>query len=315
MVKNLKDLMKKFADERVCREHLENKRWPDGNITCQYCGHNKCYKIENGTRYKCANNKCYKRFKVTVGTIFEASNIPLSTWFPALYLILSHKKGISSIQLGKDLGVTQKTAWFMLHRIRQQLKANSSTLLSGTVEIDETFVGGKVGNMNKSKRAKLKGKSEGVTGKTPVFGMLERGGKVMLLQVPYATGEVLKPIIRKHVAPGSTMCTDGFGGYRYMNEYIHEAVSHDKDEYARREFHTNSIEGYFSLFKRMIYGIYHQVSPKHLQHYCDEHNYRYNSRQLKDGERFTAALSILEGRLTYNQLVYGSKEKPAKKTT
>jgi transposase-like protein len=313
MVKNLKDLMKKFADEDVCRQHLENRRWPDGKIKCQYCGHDHCYKIENGTRYKCANNKCYKRFKVTVGTIFEASNIPLSTWFPALYIILSHKKGISSIQLGKDLGVTQKTAWFMLHRIREQLKANGSVMLKGVVEVDETFVGGKVGNMHKSKRAKMRGKSEGITNKTPVFGMLERGGNVMIVQVPYATGEVLQPIIRKHVEAGSTMCTDGFGGYRYMDEYTHEAVSHDKKEYVRGTFHTNGIEGYFGLFKRMVIGIYHQVSVKHLQRYCDEHSYRYNSRKLKDGERFEISLSNLEGRLTYNQLVYGSKEKPAKK--
>src|SRR5215213_4814482 len=155
MVKNLKDLMKKFEDEAKCREFLVQQRW-NGVPVCPKCGHTKVYNIENGKRFKCANNKCYNKFSVTVGTVFEASNIPLSTWFPAMYLIISHKKGISSIQLAKDLGVTQKTSWFMLHRIRESLKSKGSSLLSNVVEVDEVYIGGKVGNMSKTRRVAMR---------------------------------------------------------------------------------------------------------------------------------------------------------------
>jgi len=139
MVKNLKDLMKKFGDEAKCREFLIQQRW-NGQPECPYCGHKKAYNIENGKRFKCANSACYKKYSVTVGTVFEASNIPLTTWFPAMYIIAAHKKGISSVQLAKDLGVTQKTAWFMLHRIRERLKADNSPLLGSIVESDETYM-------------------------------------------------------------------------------------------------------------------------------------------------------------------------------
>jgi len=176
------------------------ERW-NGAPVCPYCGSGKWYSIENGKRFKCGNKECYKKYSVTVGTVFHATNIPLRTWFPAMYLISAHKKGISSVQLAKDLGVTQKTAWFMNHRIRESLREKNSPLLSGMVEIDETFVGGKVGNMSNKKRKALKGRSEGTTGKAPVFGMLERGGKLLLVQVPYATGEVLKPIIYISIIP------------------------------------------------------------------------------------------------------------------
>jgi len=307
MVQNLKDLFAKFSDEQACRDFLVQQRW-NGCPVCPYCGSGKWYSIENGKRFKCGNKECYKKYSVTVGTVFHATNIPLTTWFAAMYILTAHKKGISSVQLAKDLGVTQKTAWFINHRIRESLREKGSPLLSGEVEIDETFVGGKFSNMNNAKRKKVKAAGGGATGiqdKAPVFGMLERGGKLLLVQVPYATGEVLKPIIRKHLKAGSTMLTDGFGGYRYMNEYTHEAVSHDKGEYVRANFHTNSIEGFFSQLKRQIYGIHHFVSPKHLQRYCDESAYKYNSRDLKDGDRFCFVLSHLEGRLTYKHLVNG----------
>jgi hypothetical protein len=189
MVTNFKQFIARYSDETVCREHLIKQRWPDGNVICQYCGHNKCYRIDKGERFKCANNKCYKRFRVTVGTIFEASNVKLSTWFAAQYLIMNHKKGISSCQLARDLGVTQKTAWFMLHRIKEQLKANNSPLLSGTVEIDETFVGGIVGNMSKKRRAALRTEAGGtIQNKTRVVGMLERGGELRLTAMGKETG-------------------------------------------------------------------------------------------------------------------------------
>lgn len=308
MVKNLKDLFAKFADETVCREHLIKRRWPDGIVKCQYCGHPKCYRIENGDRFKCANNKCYKRFRVTVGTIFEASNIPLSKWFPASYLIMNHKKGISSCQLARDISVTQKTAWFMLHRIREQLKANNSPLLSGTVEIDETFVGGVVGNMNKTRRAKLRTESGGtIQNKTMVVGMLQRSGDLKLVAMGKETGNaVVQPIVRANISKDADLITDNSNNYHGLKDEFksHEAVNHSEQEYVRNKtIHTNSIEGAFSMLKRSIIGVYHHITPKHLSRYCDETSWRYNTRKITDPARFDLSLTMIEGRLRYRDLI------------
>ena len=301
MVRNLQDLIKKYSDETACREHLIKQRWPDGKIICQYCGHDKCYRIEKGERFKCANSKCYKRFRVTVGTIYEASNIPLSKWFLAQYIIMSHKKGISSIQLGKDIGVTQKTSWFMLHRIREQLKANNSPMLSGTVEIDECYIGGKVSNMSKTKRQQNKVKP---FVKAPLVAMVERDGKVLSKVITGATRVNILPFINENVDDKASIMTDTSGLYAPLKDvYIHKTVNHDALQYVDGSVHTNTVEGYFGLFKRMVYGIYHQVSTKHLQRYADEHNFRYNTRKQKDVERFNESLGNVEGRLTYKTLV------------
>ena len=316
MVTNLKQFMAKFSDEVVCREHLIKQRWPDGKVKCQYCGHDKCYRIENGERFKCANNKCYKRFRVTVGTIFEASNVKLSTWFAAQYLIMNHKKGISSCQLARDLGVTQKTAWFMLHRIREQLRANNSPMLSGTVEIDETFVGGIVGNMSKKRRAALRTENGGtIQNKTMVVGMLERGGDLKFIAMGKETGShVLQPLVRGNVATSANLITDSSANYEGLSkQYLsHEVVNHGEQEYVRPNgVHTNSIEGAFSLLKRSIIGIYHHVTPKHLARYCDETAFRYNTRKVTDPQRFDISLMNVEGRLTYKQLTYEPEIVPA----
>ena len=316
MVKNLKELMKVFADETVCREHLVKMRWPDGKIKCQYCGHDHCYRIENGERFKCANNKCYKRFKVTVGTIFEASNIKLSTWFATQYLIMNHKKGISSCQLARDLGVTQKTAWFMLHRIREQLRANNSPMLSGTVEIDETFVGGLIGNMSKKKRAALRTAAGGtIQNKTMVVGMLQRQGDLRFIAMNKETGcHVLQPLVKANVATEANLITDSSANYEGLSkQYLsHEIVNHSSEEYVRpNNVHTNSIEGAFSLLKRSIIGIYHHVTPKHLARYCDETAFRYNTRKSTDPQRFDLSFGMIEGRLTYKQLTYEPEIIPA----
>lgn len=301
MVKNLKDLIIKFADETVCREHLIKQRWPDGKVICQYCGHDKCYRIENGDRFKCANNKCYKRFRATVGTIYEASNIKLSTWFIAQYIILSHKKGISSIQLSKYIGTTQKTAWFMLHRIREQLKADNNPMLSGTVEIDECYIGGKVGNMNKKKREQNKVKP---FIKAPLVAMVQRDGSVLSKVITGATRENIIPFINENVSDKANIMTDTSSLYTPLKAvYEHKTINHDNFQYVDGLCHTNTVEGYFGLFKRMVYGIYHQVSTKHLQRYVDEHNFRYNSRKIKDGDRFYNSLGNVEGRLRYKTLI------------
>ena len=311
MFKNLRELIASMPDESQCREYLIDQRWPDGKVICPYCDCGKVYRIKERSRFICSSKECGKKFSVTVGTVFQDSKIPLVKWFTALYLSTAHKKGISSYQLARDIGVSQKCAWFMLHRLREAFREKAPQMLSGMVELDETYVGGKVANKHKKQREILLKTNKGYYHKAPVFGLLQRDGKVILLQVPYANGEVLKPIIEHHLTEDSTMITDGFGAYK-GTKYKHEVVNHEAGEFGRAEFHTNGIEGFFSQLKRGIYGIYHQVSVKHLQRYCDEFSYRYNHRKIKDADRFTLACRNLEGRLTYNQLVYGQETKPQK---
>jgi len=310
MFKNLRELIVSMPDEKQCREYLAAQRWPNG-VVCPYCEGKKIYRIKERDRYKCGNPECYKKFSVTVGTVFEDSKIPLVKWLTAFYLASAHKKGISSYQLAKDIGVSQKCAWFMLHRLREAFREKCPQFLEGIVELDESYVGGKVANKHKKQREIMLKNNKGYYGKAPVFGMLQRDGKVILLQVPFTNGEVLKPIIEHHLKPDSLMITDGFGAYKNM-KFKHEIVNHEAGEFGRQEFHTNSIEGFFSQLKRGIYGIYHHVSPKHLQRYCDEFSYRYNHRKMNDAERFTLTLGKVQGRLTYNQLVYGQETKPEK---
>ena len=307
MVKNLKELMKKFSDEKTCRDFLIQQRW-NGVPECPKCGGTKAYNIDNGKRFKCANNKCYYRFTVTIGTVFEASNIPLTTWFPAMYLISAHKKGISSVQLAKDLGVTQKTAWFMLHRIRESLRDKNSTLLSNVVEVDEVYIGGKVKNMSNTKRASMRTENGGTeSNKMMVIGMLEREGNLKLVvSGKNDTAENIKPIIRENVDGDSFIVTDSSGNYFGLEKEFagHETVNHSNNEYVRNGIiHTNGIEGAFSHLKRSIIGCYHQLSPKHLSRYCNETEYRYNTRKMNDGQRFELCLTQLAGRLSYKELI------------
>ncbi len=305
MFNNLRELILSMPTEKACREYLAKQRWVDGKASCPYCGHGKCYSIEDGERYKCANNKCYKRFKITVGTIFEASNIPLSKWFTAIYLVTAHKKGISSYQLGKDIGVTQKTAWFILHRVREVMRFKGNEKLSNVTEIDEVYIGGKVPNMSKTKRAKLRVEQNTYNTKTMVMGMLERNGQLKLMPVTNSSLEMLKAI-RQNVDTTANLMTDHNAAYTNLNnEYAsHEVVNHSAKEYVRAgNIHTNSIEGAFSLLKRSIIGIYHQVTPKHLSRYCDETSYRYNLREMTDPHRFDLSLRNIQGRLTYKDLV------------
>lgn len=310
MFSNLQELITSMPDEKTCREYLEQQIW-NGKPVCPFCNHDRAYKLNDGKTYKCASNKCYKKFTVTVGTVFEASNIPLNKWFIALYFATAHKKGISSIQLGKNIGVTQRTAWFMMHRIREFMRAKENVKLDNIVEIDEVYMGGKVGYMSKSKRAKLREENQTYLTKTMVMGMIERGGNLKLIKMGKANGaDTVQPIVREHVDTDAVLITDGLSSYQGLgSEYAaHEAVNHSADEYVRDVFHTNTIEGAFSHFRRSIYGCYHQVTPKHLSRYCDETVFRYNSRKIKDYERFTASLQMLKGRLKYKDLV--RKEEP-----
>ncbi len=298
-----------------CRDYLAKERW-NGIVICPYCGYDKCYVIENGKRFKCGSKECYKKFSVTVGTIFHASNIPLNKWFMAVYVLTAHKKGISSYQLGKDIGVSQKSAWFMMHRIREALKEDYPNLLDGTVEIDETYIGGKMKNKHKEIRNKAHVDNVSHTAnKTGVMGILERESEIRL-KIIDSSKETLKGMVRKHVNKEATVITDSLISYKGLDkEYkLHEVVNHIEEEFVRGNFHTNSVEGAFSLLKRGIIGIYHQVSIKHLERYCDEFSYRYNNRKMKDADRFNVTLGRIEGRLTYKQLVNHGKESQANQT-
>jgi transposase-like protein len=253
--------------------------------------------------YRCANKECGKKFSVTKGTIFEATKIPLRTWFAAMFLITNHKKGISSHQLQRDLQITQKTAWFVLHRIHEMYKESASELLKNVVEIDETFIGGKYKNKHADKK---KPGAQGSIDKTVVFGAVQRHGKVKAFVVPDRTNKTVISAMVANVQRGSLMVSDEYYHRDTFNLHGYNLVvmEHKVGEYVRGAFHTNTIEGFWSLLKRGIYGIYHNVSPKHLQRYCDEFSYRYNTREQKQNERFTVTLQNAgKHRLRYKDLI------------
>jgi hypothetical protein len=297
--KNLKDLFKKFPDEKTCVEYLIEQRW-NGKPECVFCGCTKVYTIEGGKRFKCADKFCNKKFSATVGTIYENSKVGLQTFFAALYLISSSKKGISSLQLSRQLGITQKTAWFVLHRIREMLRNKSTEVLSGTIEVDETYIGGKNFNRHKSK------KHEGDT-KTPVVGILDREKGVRTFAVADTNILRVQGLLKSNMDANAELITDKHSNYlglKNMGFNNHTIVKKNRYDYRTDSyFHTNNIEGYWSLLKRGIIGIYHQVSPKHLQRYCDEFAARYNTRKIADNERFEQSVKNSEGRLKYNDLI------------
>ena len=314
MVANLKEVFAKFSDENVCRQYLVQQRW-NGKPVCPYCGCDKSYVIEGGKRFKCGSKECYKKYSVTVGTIFHASNIPLTTWFPAMYIISAHKKGISSVQLAKDLGVTQKTAWFMNHRIRQSLKENHPEMLSGTIEADETY-------MSRKYASDFKGLSEDqideklrnkINNKGAVLGLAEREtGKVRVFAMDANNPGLAVPLVNNNVMPYSNLHTDSTSLYNSVGNTINrEMVNHSKKEWVRNfdfgKVTTNRVENFWSVMRRGVYGIYHQISYKHLQRYCDEFSYRYNSRDKKDGERFETVFSNISSPLSYKVLIAETK--------
>ena len=294
------DLLPLVQDEDTCREYLEEQCW-HGEPICPHCHMQtkRHYRITQSGRfrglYKCC--KCRKRFTVTVGTMFENSHISLRKWFLAIYMFLSHKKGVSSMQLARDLGVTQKTAWFILGRIRYNMKDKMRAIFGDMTQIDETYVGGR----NKGRVKHNQGRS--IKTKTPVVGLVS-SGKAYTVVVPNTSGWILKPIVRAMVKTGSTIITDGWGGYKGLaRDYRHEVVDHGSGEYVRGKFHTNTIEGYWSQLKRGIFGIYHKVSPKHLPRYCGEFDFRYNTRNIDDFTRFKMFIISTYKRLRYSDLI------------
>ncbi|HMR81723.1 MAG TPA: IS1595 family transposase [Niabella sp.] len=299
--KNIFDFQKEFSSEEKCREYLEQQRW-NGTPACPFCGSINVHRFPNGKIFKCREKGCRSKFSVTVGTIYENTKIPLTKWFLATYILSVHSKGISSLQLASWLGVTQKTAWHLNHRIREMLTENAPELLEGIVEVDETYVGGSLKNIHASKKEKLKG----LDNKTMVFGAVQRGGKVRTKVIPQTNLENVTAAIEGFVAPESTMVTDEHHAYNKVGKkYNHKKVNHRDREYVRKEdilVHTNNIEGYWNILKKQIDGIHHSVSPKHLQRYCNESAFRYNNRELFQDERFAAALANCNGTLKYKQL-------------
>ena len=292
-------MMAAFPDEQTAIDHFTAIRWKDGAF-CPLCGSTKVYHFSDKRTHKCGD--CRKRFSIKVGTIFEDSKIELRKWMMAVWLITSHKKGVASTTLARDLGVTQKTAWFMLHRLRHAARTQSfNKPLDGDVEIDETYVGGKAVNRHKNDPKRKHG---GFAGKAAVIGALERGGNVVATVITSTNTATLDGFAHTVIAPGAKVSTDEHAGYRHLGRtFDHGVVRHGVGEYSVNGVHTNGIEGYWSLLKRQIVGIHHFVSPKHLNRYIDESVWRFNLRETGEGARVNLLLASANGRLRYKELI------------
>jgi transposase-like protein len=285
-----------FTDPDVCLSFMVSLRWPDGNVTCPLCGSRDVTFLAEYRRWKCHTKHPRQQFSIKVGTIFEDSPIGLDKWLPALWMLVNDKNGISSYEVARALGVTQKTGWFMLHRIRLAMQDGSLTKLRGRVEADETF-GGKVRNMHRTKRLRVMGSRRGGTyAKAIVMGMLERGtGKVRARIIENVQGTTLKSVVRRNVEPGTEVITDAALGYRGLGEdFMHRFIDHMR-AYVKGHIHTNGIENFWSLLKRGSKGTYVNVEPYHLHRYVEEQAFRYNERFGKDADRFVTALRSIVG--------------------
>lgn len=298
-----------FADPDACLSYVVGLRWPDG-VICPTCWSREVTFLSTRRLWKCRTEHPRQQFSFKVGTVFEDSPIPLEKWLPAMWLLVNSKNGISSYEVARALGVTQRTAWFMLHRLRLVVQTGTFLKMSGEVEADETFIGGAARFMHKSKKSeRLRGKRGGTVGKIAVMGLLERHGpdkassRVKLAVVPNVRRRQLQSEVRQHVAPGADLYTDALQSYAGLaGEYTHKVIDH-AESYVKGKVHTNGMENFWSLLKRAIKGTYISVEPFHLFRYLDEQAYRFNHRKGTDRERFVAALrSILGKRLTYKGL-------------
>lgn len=289
--KTLAQFLSYFKDEETCRSYFEHMRFAKGDF-CPHCKHDKINRFSDGIRYRCAS--CKKDFTIKTGTLFGESKIPMQKWFIAIYLLTTRKKGISSIELSEQVGVSQKTAWFMDHRIREALKQGRGKL-SGIVEVDETYMGGK------------HRRSQGFKKKTPVMGMTERGGRIKAYHVPTRETHIIHEQLKKHIIKGKThLMSDEAQVYKKLLKlgYQRSAVKHGEGTYVRGNVHTNSIESFWALVKRQYHGTHHHMSQKHLQRYIDEIAYRFNNRDEDMADVFADVVQRVSkrGKMSYKKL-------------
>jgi transposase-like protein len=302
------EAIRHYSDEQVCIDTVAAMRWSDGKPVCPKCGtaegERKHYWLATQKRWKCYS--CRKQFSVKVDSVFEDSALGLDKWMVALWMLCNCKNGVSSYEISRELGIAQQHAWHMLHRLRLALQLPEGEKLGGVVEADECFVGGKISNMHKSKRAQLGGKTRGTKGKAVVVGMVERGGRVRAQVTVDRSQAVIRPLVAANIAKDATLVTDEWGGYvgSHLN---HEVINH-AIEYVNGHIHTNSIENFWPLLRRALGGTYVSVEPIHLQAYIHEQVYRFNLRSRPDekitnADRFALALANVAGkRLTWNEL-------------
>jgi transposase-like protein len=300
--KTLQEAIKFFSDLDTCTTFMAQIRWPEG-VTCPYCAGKAVSYLSTRYKWKCMNKVCHKQFSVKVGTVMEDSPIGLDKWLAAVWLITNAKNGISSYEVMRALGITQKSAWFLMHRIRLAMQTGTFEKLSGQVEADETYIGGLARNMHRSEHSR-KVTGTGGAGKVAVMGLLERDGKVRAKVIRDATSLTLHSEVRRNVEPGAELFTDGHRGYNGLHqEYIHQVIDH-AEKYVDGQIHTNGIENFWSLLKRGLKGTYVSVEPFHLFRYLDEQTFRFNERKGNDADRFIKTVRQVAGkRLTFDELI------------
>lgn len=301
--KTLQQAIVHFSNPENCQQFMIAMRWADGQVVCPTCGAERVTYLAKSRLWKCYEKHPRQKFSLKVGTIFEDSALGLDKWLTAIWLIANAKNGISSCELSRSLGITQKSAWHVLHRIRLAMQNGTINKLSGQIEVDETFIGGKARNMHRRDRAR-KIHGTGGSGKIAVMGLLERHGEVRTMVVPNVRRKSLHGEVSKHVEAGSMVYSDAFRSYdRLDDEYIHNVINH-AERYVNGHIHTNGIENFWSLLKRSLGGTYISVEPFHLFRYLDEQSFRFNNRKGTDAQRFLAVVSLITGkRLEYKQLI------------
>lgn len=306
--RTFQDAVVYFSNYANCQRFMIDLRWADGKVRCPYCGSEKVTHLEKARLWKCYGDHPKQKFSLKVGTLFEDSPIGADKWFVALWLLVNCKNGISSYEIGRDLGISQKSAWHMMHRLRYAVHSGSFEKLSGEVEVDESFIGGKARNMHKARRQSV------ITGtggkdKTIVMGMVERGGNVRAFVVDNRRKKEIQKRVREHVEAGSAIFSDELKSYEGLEKDYQHAVINHAVEYVNENVHTNTMENFWSLLKRGSHGTYISVEPFHLFRYIDEQAYRYNNRKdMDDFDRFKLAASKIVGkRLTWKE-VTGKEE-------